>query len=164
MLAAVLKQRPEQGPKLKAILCLTLVLANVEVPLIAYGQVRGKILTSRGPEIAQARALQSTPDHTVLLDPYVARYAFDYKIPPGFLDLDFAAPFPNHFATDDMRSGDVYLASPASVEALEQNTNLNLPVKAWRPFGLPNRNYYVEPYRVYVIPSERCRPRDKPSD
>jgi hypothetical protein len=157
--SAVLNQRPELGLKLKATLCLALLLANVEIPITAYGLVRGKIDGDCGPQLSEALTLRSTPGHTVLVDSSVARYVFGYNLPPDFLDVSFAAPFPKHSAMDDPHPGDIYLAGPETVEGLKEGTLLDAQVSAWRPFGLPNRRFPVHPRRLYVIPAEECKAR-----
>jgi hypothetical protein len=109
--------------------------------------------------LADALALRSTPGHTVLVDSSTARYVFGYRLPPDFLDLSFAAPFPNHFALDDTRPGDIYLAGPEVAQVLKDATLLDVPVPVWVPFGLPNRRFQAAPRRVYVIPAEACQRR-----
>ena len=92
----------------------------------------------------------------------VARYLFGYALPSGFLDVNFAAPFPEHFALEAAQPGDIYLAGPETVQALKETTLLDMPLPVWVPFGLPNRRFLSHPRRVYVIePQEYPRRRGK---
>jgi hypothetical protein len=87
----------------------------------------------------------------------VARFLFGYRLPPDFLDVHFAAPFPKNFAVDDMRPGDIYLIGPETVEKLKEFTLIDAPVPLWGPLGLAgNRCFPRHPRHVYVVPVEAC--------
>jgi len=118
--------------------------------------VSGKISRDRGAQAAEAAAMRPTPEHPILLDDAVARYVFDYKVPPDFLDIEFAAPFPKSHVVGQMRPGDVYLAGPANVAVLKEFTLLDLAVPYWVPFSLPNRHVSKFPCQVFIIPEETC--------
>jgi hypothetical protein len=148
---------------LKAILCLALLLANAHVPTFAYGRWQGKIDADLGPQQAEARATRPSPQHAVLVDEAVARYLFGYQMPPDFLDIRFAAPFPKNFTIDDMRPGDLYLIGPETVEKLKEYTLLDAPAPFWGPLGLiGSRRFPMHPRQVYVVPMESCHGLRKP--
>jgi hypothetical protein len=154
--AAVAKNQPALEPKLKVVLVLAICFANISMLATAWGMLGGKIKSDRGPEAGVAFDARSTPEHPVLVDSWVARYIFDYKIPAGLLDIQFAAPFPKSHIVGQMRAGDIYLVGPENVAVLKKETLLDLGVAAWIPFGLPHRFFYRYPCQVFVIPAENC--------
>jgi hypothetical protein len=154
--AAVLKGPAVPACRLKAVLALGLCLANADTAFPVLGRLSGRIMCERGDLASAALAMRSTPQRTVLVDDSVARYIFDYNIPPGFLDFNFAAPLPKDRAVWDMRPGDTYLVGPESVETLKYCTLLDKAEEAWIPFGRWNRHFYCHPCRVSVINQEDC--------
>jgi hypothetical protein len=159
--SALLKAGPAFGLRLKLMLALALCLANVEVPITAYGEFSGHISRDLGPEWQQASTLRSTPGRAVLVDESVARYALGYRITSGFFDMHFAMPFPHMFTGRQMAAGDIYLVGPGTVDWLKACTLLDVPTPKWSPFALHNRQFASDPRRVFVIPAENCPSRDQ---
>ena len=154
--AAVVKNQPALEKKLKMVVVLAVLLANAEMLTTIWGMMTRKIKSDRGPQVGMASDMRPTPEHPVLLDSSVARYVFDYKIPAGMLDIQFAAPFPGSHAVGQLHPGDVYLVGPPNVEVLKDATLLDVGVAKWVPFGLINRHFYHYPCRVFVIHEEEC--------
>jgi hypothetical protein len=154
--AGVAINQPGLEQKLKVVMALAVLFANAGMLATIWGMLLGKIKSDRGPELGVAFETRSTPEHPALVDSWVARYVFDYKIPAGLLDIEFAAPFPGSHIVGQMRAGDIYLVGPQNVEVLKKATLLDIGVAAWVPFGLPNRYFYRYPCQVFVIPMEDC--------
>ena len=154
--AAVVKNQPALERKLKVVMVLAVLLANAEMLVTIWGMVTGKIKSDRGPQVGVASDMRPTPEHPVLIDSSVARYIFDYKIPSGMLDIQFAAPFPGSHAVGQLRPGDIYLVGPPNIEVLKDATLLDVGIAKWVPFGLINRHFYRYPEHVFVIPEEEC--------
>jgi hypothetical protein len=154
--AAVAKNQPALEMKLKVVVVLAVCFANAGMLATIWGMAGGKIKSDRGPEAGVAFDARSAPEHAVLVDSWVARYIFDYKIPAGMLDIQFAAPFPKSHIVGQMRAGDIYLVGPDNVDVLKRATLLDVGVAAWIPFGLPNRFFYRYPCQAFVIPEENC--------
>jgi len=154
--AVVVKNQTALESKLKVVIVLAFCFANIGMLATVWGLLGGKIKSDRGPEAGVASDARSTPEHPVLVDSWVARYLFDYKIPAGILDIQFAAPFPKSHIVGQMRAGDIYLVGPENVDVIKKATLLDLSPAAWIPFGLPNRYFYRYPCQVFVIPEENC--------
>jgi hypothetical protein len=99
----------------------------------------------------------------VLVDFALARYVYDYRIPPGFLDFEFSAPFPGVSVRDYFQRQDIYVVSPESVDYLKFWTKLDVP---WMPQWsfcnvarlplLGRWTLYKQPCMTYVIPADTC--------
>ena len=115
-------------PKLKAVIVLAFLLCKHRHAFTTvWGVLGGKIKSDRGLEAGVASDARSTPEHPVLLDSWVARYIFDYKIPAGLLDIQFAAPFPKSHIVGQMRPGDIYLVGPENVDELLKESDVARP-------------------------------------
>ncbi len=154
--AVVAKNLPGLGWKLKVVVVVAVCYANVEMFATVWGVLTGKIKSDRGPQVGVASDTRPTPEQPVLVDSWVARYIFDYKIPAGMLDIQFAAPFPKSHVVGQMRPGDIYLIGPNNVQVLKDTTLLDMGLSAWIPFGMANRYIYHYPCRVYVVKPEQC--------
>jgi hypothetical protein len=154
--AAVVKNQPGLERKLKIVVVLAFCYANVETFATIWGMLTAKIKSDRGPQMGMASDIRPTPEHPVLVDSSVARYIFDYQIPAGMLDIQFAAPFPKSHIVGQMRPGDIYLIGPHNVEVLKDATLLDVGLSSWIPFQMANRYIYHYPCRVFVIPAEEC--------
>jgi hypothetical protein len=137
-----------------ALLVAILVLANARPLVNVAGILTGNIRARPGDRRSEALAMRSTAEHPVLVDEFVARYAFDYRIPAGFLYWPFSAPFPAERAIDvAIRPEDVYLLGPLNVDTLNQKHFTNLPQPVWG-MGLRRWSFYREPCQVYIIPAK----------
>ncbi|MGB8356669.1 MAG: hypothetical protein WCD79_22415 [Chthoniobacteraceae bacterium] len=142
---------------LPATLSLVMLLANSKSLLNAAGVLSGEI---QEDHVGQAAAihLRPTTDHPVLVDKAVARYVFDYKIPGGFIDFAFSAPFPGFGVKDFFAAQDVYLVSPSNVDYLRSETQLDFPSPPkWAPLGLEKWSLEKHPYHTFVISAESCK-------
>ena len=133
-----------------------LLLASSRIMIYATGMLSNAIKADKGGDPHQVQALRSTSEHPVLIDSQTARYLFDYRIPAGFLDWSFSAPFPKALATDEaLRPGDVYLIGPDSMEGFNVKYHLNLTIPKWNPFGSA-KNFHVYPQQYYFLRAEDC--------
>lgn len=156
--ASALRRRMVAG-----IVVLALLAANSRPLIGVVGQITGAIDRDTGPTIAEARAIQSTPDHPVLIDVATARYVFDYRLPAGVLDWSFAAPFPGELAIESpLRASDIFVLGPTSVDTLAARHMIDLSTPKWTPAGLRRWSYQRYPRRPYIIRAEDCRPASNP--
>ena len=102
--------------------------------------------------------MRATPEHAVLVDQFTARYVFDYRIPEGFIYYPYAMPFPNSMAIlpRSLLPGDICILSPTSVENLNHEHLVDLPVPVWN-LGLKRWSFYREPREVYIIHANELR-------
>ena len=131
-----------------------LLLASSRIMIYATGILCNAIKADKGGDPHTVQALRSTSEHPVLIDSQTARYLFDYRIPAGFLDWSFSAPFPKALATDEaLRPGDVYLIGPDSMEGFNVKFHLNLTIPKWDPFR-STKKFHVYPHRYYYLRAE----------
>jgi hypothetical protein len=139
-------------------LSLVLLLANGKSLMNAAGILSGEIQSDRGGQYAEAKRLGSTPEHPVLVDDLAARYAFDYKIPRGFIDFRFSAPFPGKGVSEFFQRQDVYVVSYAGVDYLTGCTLLDFPPPPrWSPLALARWSFDRHPCSVFIIPAKDCK-------
>ena len=146
---------------------LMLAIINRKVGLECVGMISGKIKNDRGDQLAAARALQATPEHPLLLDGWVARYVYDYRLPKGVLDLASGTKFPGMTpgayiipgSTDpQLRKGDVFVVGDYMLESLMTLTQLERPQPpTWNAFGSKHLAYWEYPRRVYIVTAEDCK-------
>lgn len=149
-----------------------LLVANRRDFIAMAGILSGKISADLGEESAAALAVRPSRESGLLIDSWIARYLYDYRLPQGALDLQFGAPFPGWLPGctplpptkgPEFRTGDVFLAGPRVVEHLINFTYLDeRDIAKWRPFGISAFASEKNPRRVYVIPAESCKGRRKP--
>jgi hypothetical protein len=152
---ALVKKIPrDRALGLQFIIVSLVLFANSSRIIEVFGIMSGKIDTRPPANRAEVLAVQSTKEHPVLVDPHVSRYVFDYKIPPGFIDFDFAAPFPGFAATTTkLREGDVFLLGPSAVQIFDKATHSHHPVGTWNVLGFKNWTFYRNPRQAYIIPA-----------
>lgn len=145
-------------PVLLSLVCAVLVAFSSKELVNILGIVSGGIRSDAGNR-SDVAALRPTTEHPLLIDASVARYVFDYRLPPGSIDWSFAAPFPGaldaHFT---IRPGDIYLLGPSSVHILMRKGCVYLPTPQWAPLGLRRWAYERQPRRAYFIRAEDCKP------
>jgi MFS family permease len=135
----------------------TLLMADSTDLINVGGILTRQISPDTGVQRASAQALWSTPGHAILVDTSAARYVFDYRLPDGFLDFDFSAPFPGMFVTDTpLVSGDIFILCPPSVDRLNRKTHLDLPLEKWDFFHIEKWSQFRRPRESFIIPVERC--------
>jgi hypothetical protein len=143
---------------LSSLVCAILVAANGKDLVNILGILSGRIQLDVGNR-REALALRSTPEHPLLIDAWVARYVFDYRLPPGCIDWSFSAPFPSsNEGAIVLRLGDIYLLGWYSVHYLGDRGCLDLPTPKWVPLGLRRWYYEQQPCRPYLIHPEDCKP------
>jgi hypothetical protein len=160
--ASISKNAARHKIILPVVLSLVLLLANGKSLMNTVGILTGEVQNDRGGQFAEAVKLRSTPEHPVLVDEAVARYVFDYRIPRGFFDFEFSAPFPGTRLPDFFQQQDVYVVSPRGVSFLKIHTRLDFPpLPNWSLLGLArwssNWSFDKHPCSVFVIPAETCR-------
>lgn len=139
-------------------LSLLLLLAAGKSLMNIAGILSGEIQNDRGSQYAEAAQMRSTPEHPMLVDCAAARYVFDYRIPPGFSDFAFSAPFPGLSVENFFQPQDVYLVSSENnISYLNKWTLLDFPPPPrWSPFGIERWSFARHPREVFIIPAETC--------
>jgi hypothetical protein len=154
-----------------AAILMSLVVANRRELIAVTGILSGKISADLGKQQAAALELKPETHHGLLIDSWVSRYLYHYKLPEGALNLEFGAPFPGTIPgyrpltadqEPEFREGDVFLAGPVVVGILTKNTYLERTVLKWIPFGMTTYATEKNPRQVYIIPAESCRRRPAP--
>jgi hypothetical protein len=142
------------GTLLRWTVVFLLLMANSAALIGAFGQLTGKV-EQRPPEnLETIRQFRSTAEHPLVLDVAVARYAFDYRLPVGCFDFEFAAHFPAYTATDiKPRDGDIFLLSPGTALGINGKGNCFYTIEWWNVPGLENWSQLKYPHQVYVIPA-----------
>ena len=149
--------------------CVFLILAMVDRKIAGecVGIVSGHIKRDTGDELAEVKNIRPTPDHPVLLDAWVARYVYGYRLPEGMIDAEWSVKFPgagpgSYAVTKDsgpqLRKGDVYVVCDYMRHCLQTYTLLERTTDpVWNAFGLKQLSYDSYPCRVHVIPAEDCK-------
>jgi hypothetical protein len=165
LLAAALARKVSRLPRmaLMAVMIPVFLAANSAILVEAASTLRGDVQTDLGPQGETARALVSTPDHPLLVDMWVARYLYDYRLPAGCIDLEFGARFPAFHATqEELRPGDIYLVGPQSLRVMMRWTHLNHDAPE-EFYALRHRwKLFRHPREVYVVAAEECGSIRKP--
>jgi len=139
------------------IFALALLAANGRYGMDVVGLLSGEINDRQTAHFEEARALKSTPRQTVLIDQETARYVFDYRIPPGFLDWNYSTPFPGSVAIESPpHPGDVYMVGPHIVKWINQKSLLNLQLPQWKPLGSERWSYDKFPKTILIIDPQDC--------
>jgi hypothetical protein len=140
-------------------LTIFLLLRNLSLIIQVFGILSGHISSDRGDQYQSARALTSTPEHPLLLDPFVARYTFDYHMPPGSIDFVFSARFPNVGTVMPSlmaaKLPDTYLLGPRFRNYVERSTYL--PPEPRPRWTLLRQSFDAYPRKVYMVRAEECK-------
>ncbi|HZV36671.1 MAG TPA: hypothetical protein VFB72_18990 [Verrucomicrobiae bacterium] len=165
---SIVKMLPQKGAiALQVCIFLILAVVNRKMAGECFGIISGHIKRDTGDQLAVAKSIRPTPEHPVLLDAWVARYVYGYRLPEGMIDAEWSVKFPgagpgSYTLTKDsgpqLRKGDVYVISDYMKRCLETYTLLectNEPV--WHAFGLKQLAYDPYPCRVHIIPAEDCK-------
>ena len=151
------KGRRLQAIALPTVMILSFVMANSSVLAEAAVSLHGDFQADPGPQGDRARALTPTPEHPLLVDMFVARYLYDYRLPKGCIDFEFGSRFPAfHTAQTELRAGDIYLVGPESIGVLKLSTHLdhNAPEEF---FVIRRRwKFFRRPREVFIITAEEC--------
>ncbi|HWF18192.1 MAG TPA: hypothetical protein VG754_02950 [Verrucomicrobiae bacterium] len=152
---------------LQVCIFLILVVINRKVAAECWGIVSGHITRDQGQQMAEAKAIQPTPEHPVLLDGWVARYLYDYRLPKGVIDAEWSVRFPGagpgSYATSgdagpQLRKGDIFVVCNYMRHSLQTYTLLEKTTDPlWRAFGLKQLAFDPYPRVVYIIPAEDCK-------
>jgi len=152
---------------LQLAIALVALTINRKAIVQGYGLVSGHIKSDRGEQLAAALKFQPTPEHPIVLDGWVARYVYDYRLPPGALDLASATKFPGMSpgsyplpasAGPQLFPGDMFIVGNVMLHNLKIYTYLEHPdPPKWAAFGLKQLSFEEYPRWAYLIPSESCR-------
>lgn len=130
--------------------------------LPVYGELAGHISTKVAGPVEEARNLTSAADRQLFVDPWAARYAYDYKTPKGAVDFLFALPFPSvvRVIPGLMQPGghnpnDTYVLGTRFLDYVQKSTYLNPePIPKWTCLG---RSYYQYPRQIAIIHAADCK-------
>jgi hypothetical protein len=148
--------RRSQMLALEVALAFVLLIANSSRLLEQYGILTGKIQCLPIANREAILAMKSTPEHPLLIDNGVAR-VFDYRIPPGYLDFGFSAPFPGFFDTPDhMHPEDIYILGVGKIIVLNSVLHANFPIEYWSPFSVSSHDYVKYPCQIFILPAAKC--------
>ena len=156
LLAAVLFQKLSRAwlTFFAALIAVVMIGANSSQFTGEFGVLTGKIDMSPPANRDVILTMQSTPDHTVILDFGTARYVYDYKLPLGVLDFGFAAPFPAFFPIDvKLRPGDIYVIGPGKVSLVNDELHASYPLEYWGLFNLKGHTFNKHPTQAFIIPA-----------
>ena len=143
---------PARARALQLVLAAALLMANFRYGLGLVGMALGEVKYRPPANLAELQAFRPGPGQYVLINSETARYVFDFRIPPGFGDWNFATVYPGSLATESApHPGDVYLVGPAIVSRLNQDTSLNMPPPMWKPFGSDRWASAKSPENAYLI-------------
>jgi len=158
--------RPRAMALLAAITLLLLVIDR-KILAQAWGDASGSIKADQGDELAAALRIQPTPEHPVLLDGWVARYVFDYRLPPGSLDLASGTRFPGmtpgaykipEDTSPQLRPEDIFVVGNYMLKSLKKYTYLeHADPPTWNAFGIKQLPYDKYPRWVYIISAKSCK-------
>jgi len=117
--------------------------------------------------LAAALRIQPTPEHPMLLDGWVARYVFDYRLPPGSLDLASGTRFPGMTpgaykipgdTSPQLRPEDIFVVGNYMLKSLKKYTYLeHADPPTWNAFGIKQLPYDKYPRWVYIISAKSCK-------
>ena len=141
------------GKMLPWTVALLLLVANSRALSCAFGQLTHRIEQMPPESVETVRQLRPTAEQPLLLDNPVARYVFDYRLPAGCIDFEFAAPFPGSTATDtNLRDGDIFLLSPGTVLRIGKG-NCYFSIDWCNVLGVEYWRQVKNPREVYFIPA-----------
>jgi hypothetical protein len=150
-----------------AVIFLMLAVINRKIAAETFGIVTGKIKNDYGDQYEAAKAIKVTDEHPVLLDGWVARYIYDYRLPKGSLDLASGTKFPGMTpgayvvpgSTDpQLRKGDVFVVGYYMLHSLAVYTHLERPPPPnWYAFGIRQLKFWEYPRWVYIVTAEDCK-------
>ncbi len=136
---------------ISSLVIAVLLFANFKTFVNIAGILSGNITSAPSSNRAEVLAMRSSPRHPVLVDEFVARYIFDYRIPEQFIYWPFSAPYPLELATDTaLLPDDIYLLGPLNVDRLNKLNLTHMPQPMW---GIWKKrwSFYREPQGVYII-------------
>jgi len=144
-----------------AVALLFVGFAGNSKPLLnIFGVLTRQIEEGERGERRAALALQPRAGQPVLVDVCAARYAFDYRIPQGFLSFEFGARFPHYLILDvDFPREDVFVLGPEGVNTLRRRGLRDETSPLWSPFGAERWAFFRFPRKTYVIPASSCAVR-----
>lgn len=166
--SSLVKSMPRKGAiALQVCIFLILAVINRKIAAECWGIVSGHITRDQGEQAAAAKVIQPTPEHPLLVDAWVTRYLYDYRLPKGALDAEWSVRFPgagpgsyavSADAGPQLRKGDVYVIGYYMRQCLETYTLLEKTTDPrWKAFGLAQLGFEPFPRRVYIIPAEECK-------
>ncbi|MDB6067198.1 MAG: hypothetical protein JWR26_3406 [Pedosphaera sp.] len=159
--ASLVRRMPRFGAAaISAALCIVLLASSKDDLFEAVGLAIGKIKTDQGEQRAAALALNPTSGKTIVVDSVAARYLYDYRLPPGSINFEFASRFPDWLVIDSpLRNGDIYMVGHNGAEILRKETLLegSRPITRWMLFGSQRWSADEYPCHVYMISAQECK-------
>ncbi len=145
---------------LRVMIVAVILLANASPIVDIGGRTMGVISTDKSANYDLALTYQPTPERPVLIDSASARYLYDYRLPSGCLDFQFAAKFPGIDATmAPLRREDVYVVGTLGMRRIEEQKLAAPQVQIFRPAGSLTPPFFVHPRYVYVVTGAECLSR-----
>jgi hypothetical protein len=146
---------------------LTMLIINRKMLVQTGGILAGKIKPDRGEVLPEVFSLKPTAEHPILLDGWVARYVYDYRLPEGALDFASATKFPGMTPGfyslpasygPQLRPGDLYVLGNEMLVNLKTYTYFeHASNPKWSFCGLKQLAFEEYPRWVFIVPSESCR-------
>lgn len=146
---------------------LIMTIVNRKTFAQCWGIASGNIKSDRGEQLAKVQSLQPTPEHPLLVDGWVARYVYDYRLPKGTIDAEWCVRFPGAGpgsyiipgdTTPQLRMGDVFVVGYYMKRSLEIYTQLPAsPPTTWNAFGMRQLSFESRPCHAYIITAEDCK-------
>lgn len=146
-IAVVLKHISLVGRRcvMLGLICL-LICINGGLLANILGVITGEIKSGQKSEYHEAKLLVSTKDAPLFFDAFAARYAYDYKIPHGSIDLFFSQPFPHYIIDDTNYPQGTYVLGPkwgnGFIQTNEQSNS---------EWGFLKWRFYKDPRQIFVI-------------
>ena len=135
-------------------IAVLLLVANSRAFLGAFGQLTGRIEQTPPENVEAIRQMRPTAEQHLLLDNSVARYVFDYRVPAGYVNFEFAAPFPRLTAGDwKLQDDDLYLLGPEMTLSVNGRGGCYYTIEWWNAFGFGNTHQFKNPRQVYFVPA-----------
>lgn len=123
-----------------------LVFMNSGLFVNIFGIVTGEIKSTHEGDYHEAKQLASTEQTPLFLDPFAARYVFDYKMPRGSVDFFFSPPFPRYIIDETNYPEGNYVFGPQWGRGFRQT---NEPSDS--QWGFLNWRFYKKPQQIFVI-------------
>jgi hypothetical protein len=127
---------------IKTALAALMVMANSSKAIEAFGLLTGKIDSLPPGNLEAIRTLKPDIANPLVVDPASCRYVFDYKLPPGIIDFEFAAPFPGYSATDTpLIPEEKFILGPIIIDMFNRQNVCTNRVEMWSVLGFTNWIY-----------------------
>ena len=149
--------RPSLLLALEGALAIVFIAANSSLIIEQFGIFTGNIVRQKTDNFSTILALRPTKERLLVLDVSVARYVYDYRIPPNCVDFGFAAPFPGLIPIDaKLQPEDTFLVGPNTASLLYDDLHSDFSVERWSPLHRKDRSFIKYPCQAFIIPAQKC--------